>query len=294
MAKQENNYSYLNCLTVDKLEELLQIAVNAQSEEDSEYVDAILEVIVRKERGNPTGKISDIDQAWKEFQAYYNTQDGQGQSLYCSEETEVCQPQSIQKPINKPKHRILRPALIAAAIVVLLAAMLTVPVFGYANIFQMIGQWSAEQFSFRMVGSNSENIDALQSRDIPKEYVVLQAELAQRGIDSLAVPSHLPEGFQLAEQNLYISPDTGYVESVTAYEKEQDTIVLAISQPDPQRPIIYEKTAEDVEIFDCHGIEYYIFNNARNITATWYFDRLEYSISTTLPISALKEMIESI
>jgi|GEM_PF-3690240 len=42
------------------------------------------------------------------------------------------------------------------------------------------------------------------------------------------------------------------------------------------------------------NIEHYIFQNNNNITAAWYVDSLECSISTTLSVTELKKMIDSI
>ena len=64
MADSSRRYSYLEHLSVDRLEELLDLAVNTDEEEKTEYVDAILEVIVRKEKESPTGRLTDVDKAW--------------------------------------------------------------------------------------------------------------------------------------------------------------------------------------------------------------------------------------
>ena len=46
MADSSRRYSYLEHLSVDRLEELLDLAVNTDEEEKTECVDAILEVSV--------------------------------------------------------------------------------------------------------------------------------------------------------------------------------------------------------------------------------------------------------
>jgi len=98
MADSSRKYSFLERLSVERLEELLDSAVNTNEEENSEYIDAILEVIVKKEKETPTGRITDVDQAWKDFQTYYNTEDGRGQTLYFVEE----QKQPVETAA--PKH----------------------------------------------------------------------------------------------------------------------------------------------------------------------------------------------
>ncbi len=47
------------------------------SEEDTperaEYVDAIISELLRREEEAPTGRLTDVDKAWNEFQTCYNT-----------------------------------------------------------------------------------------------------------------------------------------------------------------------------------------------------------------------------
>ena len=50
----------------------------------------------------------------------------------------------------------------------------------------------------------------------------------------------------------------------------------------------FEKDTGDVETFTMDGLDYYIFTNNRKNVAVWHSDNLEYSLSTTLPISELE------
>ena len=57
--------------------------------------------------------------------------------------------------------------------------------------------------------------------------------------------------------------------------------------------IIFACDNGDVEIFEVDGFDHYIFtNNGKNV-AVWHSDNLEYSLSTTLSISELKIILES-
>ena len=78
----ENKYSYLNQLSIDQLENLLKSQRNTSSaDEDAAFCEAIEEVILRRETLHPTGRLSDVDVAWAEFQKHYNTSGGEGLSL---------------------------------------------------------------------------------------------------------------------------------------------------------------------------------------------------------------------
>jgi hypothetical protein len=64
--------SALQNLTVEELECLLKDAVFPQSgSENEKLVDAIIDAILKKETENPTGRLTDIESAWKEFQEHY-------------------------------------------------------------------------------------------------------------------------------------------------------------------------------------------------------------------------------
>ena len=121
---------------MEELEKLLQLAVDPQSnQEDSEYIDAILEVMEKKEQKQPTGRTSDIDQAWSEFQQYYHTKEGQGQTLHYTETVTANSnlPQEDKPISHRPcrSNRVrLRRTLIAAVLVALLIAATTIPVSG--------------------------------------------------------------------------------------------------------------------------------------------------------------------
>lgn len=72
-GEQTGQYDYLKDLSIEDLEVLLQKTGEADFEGDEEYVDAIVEEIVQREREHPTGRIPNVDQAWLEFQLVYNT-----------------------------------------------------------------------------------------------------------------------------------------------------------------------------------------------------------------------------
>ena len=89
MIDPSRRNSCLERLSVERLEELLDLAVNTDEEEDAEYVDALLKMIVKKETENPIGRLTDVNKAWADFLTYYNTEDGRGQAQYFTEKPEA-------------------------------------------------------------------------------------------------------------------------------------------------------------------------------------------------------------
>ena len=83
---KNQNYAYLSRLSTQKLLELLAAApAPAETPEDKAYIDAIVEVVLEREERHPTGLLPDPEQAWEEFQQYYNTPEGEDLSLYPAE-----------------------------------------------------------------------------------------------------------------------------------------------------------------------------------------------------------------
>ncbi len=68
MVGPVNGYHGLERLSIDRLEKVLDAAVNTEPEK-GDFVDAVLKVMAEKEKKEPTGRISDVEKAWKEFKA---------------------------------------------------------------------------------------------------------------------------------------------------------------------------------------------------------------------------------
>lgn len=273
--------AHLNQLNTEELEELLRTDFESNEESGDEMFFAILEVMEERERSHPTGRLPDVSKAWHEFQTHYNTPEGEGLSLYLTEE---------QSPVTAPSRKPARPyplrrVLIAAALVAVLVVVALPPALGYDSFLKMVGVWNSEQFYFQA--------DRL-SAPMPEEYAELQAELESLGITGWTVPHHIPDGFQSGEVILYNDPETGefYYFSII-YQNEDKIITFNAMYSQGMSNTFYEKDDQDVETYTYSTVDHYIFSNAQNITAAWYYNGIEYSLITNLSGSELKEIINS-
>lgn len=73
MDDKKRPYDHLLELSIEELEELLIETGEEGWGGDEEYVDALVAAVVQKEHEHPTGRIPNADQAWLEFQLFYNT-----------------------------------------------------------------------------------------------------------------------------------------------------------------------------------------------------------------------------
>lgn len=298
-SNQTNKYAYLSRLSTKELEAILRADAESPNAVNDEAISYILEVIEQREHEHPSGSFPDIDSSWKEFQIIYNIPEGANQSLYPSEEEDVLHTNPVQAEAKQ--RRILRRPLLVAAIIVLLIASLTIPVAGYGNLLEMIGSWTADQFTFITTGyrkdttSDETNIDKEASLD-SKIGEELRQVLQEYGITESVVPSWLPDGFELADEiSVEDYPDFNETEFFAFYSDGENSCTISITRTGHQvHGSTYEKGSGSPEVYTSGDVEYYIFQNSKSILAAWYVDNLECSINTTMSESDLKGVIDSI
>lgn len=306
MADSFRKYSHLEHLSVERLEELLDLAVNTDDDENSEYVDAILEVIVKKERSNPTGRIRDVDEAWADFQTYYNTEDGRGQTLYYSEE------QGETVVIMPGKRRTLREirkvALTTAAVVVCLFASIIVAQAAGFDVLGVLARWTDGVFAFGEIQPETVDIPSEGSENYHTEvsarrapsiktseelsYSTFQEALNAYEITEVSEPSKLPDGYVLEQvyglDAVNLTLDAVYTDGV-------DFMSVSINTHNGNPSIQVEKTDEPVDIFEVGNTTFYLMKNTNNYTVVWLTEHYECSIIAPLSIESviLKEIVYS-
>lgn len=161
-TKTCGKYAYLDQLNTRQLEQLLRTYMDAP-EWDEEAIFHITEVIQAREREQaPAGGIPDVDQAWAEFQAYYDLPEGEGLSLYPMGDGEdgggkkparPAAPAARGPEARPPRGRCRRWGryVILAAVFGTLLAVTIAYASGF-DLFGAIGRWTAEIFRFDFAG----------------------------------------------------------------------------------------------------------------------------------------------
>ena len=292
--EETNKYAYLDQLSTSELKKILRADAESPESGDVEAIFYILEVIERREREHPTGSRPDIEQSWRDFQTVYNTPEGKGRSLYpCG------LPEAAPAAKASSKTGVKRRPLLVAAAAAVLVVILAVPVAGRDNLIELIGKWTAEQFSFFSTDSR-ENADRIPLAESFEEETEcgqeLREVLLEHGVEELVVPHWLPEGFSLAGNVLVRGPfSTGETEFFVYYGNDTDSLSISIIEylDAPQKPI-YEKIAGDSDVYLSNQTEYHIMENISSLTAIWFAGNLECSINTTLPRADLEKVLDSI
>lgn len=302
MADSFRGYGYLEHLSVERLEELLDLAVNADEEENSEYIDAILEVIVKKEKESPSGRFIDINKAWNDFQTYYNTEDGRGQTLYFSEDQEQL---ATATPRNrKILRRIWKTALVAAVTVIcLIISVVAAQAVGF-DVLGALAHWTDGIFTFGNVqpptvdmtfgetaDNSAESANQTPSINTSEDwmYSSFQEALDNYSITEISEPSILPDNYVL-EQISGFDGNKFYLDAM--YTNGSDIMSISILSHSGNPSTQVEKGDSPVEVFETGDTIFYLVENTNNYTVVWLTEHYECFITSSLNMekATLKEI----
>ena len=286
---QKNQYEsddYLDQLSMEQLEELLRADFASSDPENEQAVFHILEVMEKREKENPTGRLPDTDQAWKEFQQYYNIPEGEGQSLYPVRSD----PETQSAPTSTKKSRRFRPRkilVVAAVLVLMFGGMLTAQAAGL-DVFGAIGRWTEEKFHFEISPTSEDGTTDYTFREASRE----------KGLPQNLIPTWYPKGFESSEpidDSVEDYVDSVYCEYINKEENRSYlTMVSRYYDSNSIAATVYEKDDTEIEIYENNGRNFYIMSNLDTLTATWSDGKMSIDISGQLEINELKHIIDSI
>ena len=286
---QKNQYEsddYLDQLSMEQLEELLRADFASSDPENEQAVFHILEVMEKREKENPTGRLPDTDQAWKEFQQYYNIPEGEGQSLYPVRSDPETQP----APTSTKKNRRFRPRkilIVAAVLVLMFGSMLTAQAAGL-DVFGAIGRWTEEKFHFEISPTSEDGTTDYTFREASRE----------KGLPQNLIPTWYPKGFESSEpidDSIENYVDSVYCEYINKEENRSYSVMVSrYYDSNSIAATVYEKDDTKVEIYENNGRNFYIMSNLDTLTATWSDGKMSIDISGQLEINELKHIIDSI
>lgn len=298
MAKNDGNekYAYLNRLSTEQLEELLRADFESPEHGDTDVIFHILEVIEKREEEHPTGRLPDVDKSWEEFQQYYNIPEGEGLSLYPTEEEETAtQPKSVKVVRFRPALKLA--GLVAAIVMGIFGLMVTAQAAGI-DVFGAIGRWTEETFHFvaSPSGAVGEGADATPNPEHLGYYNSLQAALEDCGITENLVPTWYPEGFEASEPTVS-SNDLGDKISCLFSNTTEESFTITIKRYKSAGDLdsfTFEKDTTSVEKYTSGQKTFYILCNIDTATAIWAEGTLTETIAGNLSASEIISIIDSI
>ena len=280
LDRRERDFSKFDSMTTEALQQILRLdAMKPTGEEsDTEELFYIMEVLADRRRNDSTFTGKTAQQAFEDFQKYYMPEDAAQESA-----------DAVPERKNNPSVLWLRRlGTLAAALAIVFFTTLTANAFGF-DLFGKVAKWSAEFFHFE--SSPEATIDPA---DISLyEFSSLQQALDDSGISKKLVPTWLPDRYKTAEVKVTDTPQENiyYAKYVNG---SNDEISITIRQVLNGIPFNIEKNDELVEIYECDGIAYYIFQNHDTVHISWVVDNFECLIVCKLPINTVKKIIDSI
>lgn len=287
-TSEVNSYGYLDDLSIEKLEELLLKSGELDREDEDAFLDAITEVIQRREREKPTGRLPDPDEAWREFQTHFNTTEGAGLSLFPDESDDASE--AASSPMAKRRKVFTLQNLIAAAIFIVCLVAILPSALGYEGIADMVGHWSETVFRFAPRGQEPE----FPEQPTEETYASLQEALERNGVTTPLAPI-LPGEFELEAMEVTRYPEYDRVDYNAFYQAGKQNISISIIQrKEPAKSRSYEKDEAPVEIYTENGIDHYIYENNGRVSITWYADVFECSVQAHISKQEAITLIHSI
>ena len=289
MTGKKGQYAHLNQLTTQQLEELLRMDLDAPGDSSQEMTDAILEILERRERESPSGRLQDRDQAWREFQQYYSDTSCQG-PLY------PCAPTAPARPRVPLLRRAVR-AVLAAAAVCLLGGVIAAQAAGL-DVLGAIGRWTEEVFHFSSPTTEEppETSMPIFSQDYPERNDAAQAWLASCGISRRVFPTRYLDGFQPLEPDLARNSTRECFSLVFTSPEGQFYTVSITYYLTPERISCqsFEKDGRPVTLYTSAGKSFYLFSNIDTCVAAWAESPVLVTIEGNIPEASLKALIDSI
>lgn len=299
-----NKYAHLDRLSTEALEEFLRADMESPDDDNDEAIFHILEVIEQREKDNPTGRLVDVDEAWAEFQQYYNIPEGEGLSLYpATDETDGASGQaraSSAPDCHKRAYRFpvwRRIGVIAAAVAVFFALLIGAQAAG-VDVFGALGRWTDETFRFvsSAGGTNQNGVGAASDSENISEYRLIQAALEKCGITEALAPTWYPAGYEAGEPQI-LSNKAGDTVNVAFCGEGEGFFAFDVTRNQPEfnmSSFTFEKDDSPVELYTSGGRTFFIMSNLDTMTAAWTDGRTMITIAGSLTKDELKSMIDSI
>ena len=299
MAASKNNdmYSYLDQLSTQELESLLQKDAEDPDGGDLDMVMYIMEVIEKREGGSDKEKAA---AALEDFFSTYATPEGDGLRLYSSDNLGDKEAESDPaKVFHKSRHRkfSLRGAGLIAAVLVCVFSLAACSVGGVGRFFQMVGKWTSEVFTFENAYKGEIPQEIGTNAPQPQEdvqYSRIEDALAAYGITEKVVPTKLPEGLEIETVEVIPFESNNSVNFCALYQSDTNYLMLQVRQLADQHDEKFEKSEGEVAKYIRDGIPHYFYENVGSSCITWFNGNLECVIDTDLPKDCLIAVVDSI
>lgn len=285
-------YDFLEQLPIEDLEYFLRLS--SDSVETEAFLDAVTEVIVKKEREHPTGRIPSVEEAWQEFQAVYNTPEGKVKLLLSDHAPEWDNENAATTKEHTPPVKVisLRRLGRSVAAVATAAALVFILMIGAQaaglDVFGTLARWTDS--TFHHVTTPRDRDETISLENTSHGSIDVQRVLGEYA------PTWFPDGaiatassvredeFGVAIQVSFSLPDSRkFFVQLDQYPEQEDIDNQAFEQDESFR-----------ETYPSNSKCFYIFANDDYFMATWSDSTTMQTILGELSVEELKSIIDSI
>ena len=296
VTNNDGMYSYLDQLSTQELEDLLQKDMETADGGDPDMVMYILEVIEKREGGADKEAATT---ALKDFFSTYATAEGEGLQLYPSNSSDhINAPLKSRKPLHKGKapKTIFRKSLLVAATLACVFVLAACSFGGLARFFQMVGKWTSEVFTFENAYKGDIPQGVRTEENQPSEnvqYDKIEEALAAYGITEKVVPV-FPEDYEIVAVNVSSPEYSDHINFSTLYQENDRYIVFQVIYFTQAHAFDFEKDDTVVTEYQQGDLTYYFYQNNNSNCVTWFNNNLECFIDTNASKDTLVSMITSL
>lgn len=281
----EQTWEFLERLSTGQLIDLMRADTGFPEDGDDALMLRILEVMERREKEHPTGRLTGAGEAWEDFQRYFNTPDGTDRPLYPMRDSGPTAPGETAR--NRRGQKRLKRRLTAVAVAVTISCMITVQALGF-DVFGSLARWTEETFHFA-AGPDSVRPEAEALRQ------AIQGAFDRCGIE-VPAPAWYPEGTVL-EGDIQVTEgpeNTGVACGFTYEEKSFSIVAQRYCSKECVSEYVFEKDATEAEEYASNGRLFYIMSNFSKSRAVYSDRQTVITINGELSLGNLKQMIDSI
>lgn len=272
-------------LSVPELEKLLYSGSHLPGyDTDEKFYDAVEEVLLQKERENPSGRLPDPDKAWTDFQTEYKN--FQAASVCCTPPAEENVQEGIPHRVSYKSMFFRHLASTAAVLAVVILSVIVVQASGI-DILGAIARWTEDTFHFE--STDSYTVDS-------SPVMHLQETIGLLGIPESLAPTGIPDQYEIQGISTTENADFRLLScSIMGSEKAavSITIVQQLSK-NAQEFGQYEKDAESVEECQIGNRTFYLLSNNGTLTAAWSDGQYSISIVGDITVHDMQQILNSL
>lgn len=294
--------AYFAQFSTPQLEEMLRQGLKRPDNDRDESLLLIMEVLEERNRDTFLVTEEEIDQAWEQFQTYYNIPEGKGVDFYEEDKPFHWEEAPTQEKEAKREKKVVpirfgswwrkipKTARVAVATLFVTFSTITVAQAAGIDFYGIMGTWTNNIFQFRV----SENTPTPEQQ---KDTEKIQTELTAMGVYQDLAPTWWPEGFEMYD--ITHVPVEGEFDSLAcSYENKETNKSFGYSLDVYYNPFWlttpFEKDDTPIEIYESNGRSFYIMSNIDTLTATWSDGTIVVTIGGQLTRDEIKGIIDSI